>query len=156
RGVRRMNIWDGAAQAERQVFGRLPDGRLVERVVLRHDSGFAAAIMTYGATLQALAVPDAAGYLDDVVLGHDQFAGYLAGRQFFGVAVGRYANRIANARFGLDGKVVQLAANDGLNALHGGINGFDRKLWQIAAIEDDGKPCVTLGLVSEDGEEGYP
>ena len=81
-------------------------------------------------------VPDAEGCCDDVVLGHDDLAGYLGKRRFFGATVGRYANRIANARFVLDGDVVQLAANNGPNALHGGLDGFDRQLWQIAEIED--------------------
>ena len=89
--------------------------------------------MTYGASLQALLVPDAAGRRDDIVLGHDTFDGYLARRQFFGATIGRYANRIAGARFMLDGAEVQLAANNGANALHGGLEGFDRRNWRIAA-----------------------
>ena len=151
-----MSMAEATLRVGRDIFGILPDGRAVERVVLRGERGFAASVITYGATLQALMVPDAAGRLDDVVLGHDDLAGYLAKQRFFGVTVGRYANRIANARFELDGAVVQLAANDGPNALHGGLNGFDRQLWQIAAIEDGVAPCVALGLVSADGEEGYP
>ena len=96
------------------------------------------------------------GCCDDVVLGHDDFAGYLGERRFFGATVGRYANRIANARFMLDGEVVRLAANNGPHALHGGPDGFDRKLWQITEIEDGAQPTVTLAYVSADGEEGYP
>jgi aldose 1-epimerase len=140
----------------RDLFGTLPDGRVVERVVLRDVSGFEAHIVTYGAALQALLVPDARGDCDDVVLGHDDLAGYLATRGFFGASVGRYANRIANARFVLEGEAVQLAANDGPHALHGGPDGFDRQLWQIAEIEDGAEPGVTLAYVSADGEEGYP
>jgi len=145
-----------AASISREKFGLLPDGRAVERVTLRGAGGFAAAIITYGATLQALLTPDAAGRRDDVVLGHDALAGYLARRQFFGATVGRYANRIAGARFALDGRVVQLAANNGPHALHGGLDGFDRQLWEIVAIEDGTAPGVTLGHVSPDGTEGYP
>jgi aldose 1-epimerase len=141
---------------ERDIFGILPDGRAVERVVLRDVSGFEAHIITYGATLQALWVLDARGGRDDVVLGHDDLAGYLGRRGFFGATVGRYANRIADARFVLDGQMVQLAANDGRHALHGGPEGFDRQLWQIAEIEDGAQPGVTLAYVSADGEEGYP
>ena len=77
-------------------------------------------------------------------------------RRFFGATVGRYANRIANARFILDGDIVQLTANNGKHALHGGPDGFDRKLWQIAEIEDGAEPSVTLAYASADGEEGYP
>ena len=94
----------------RDLFGTLPDGRAVERVVLRDVSGFEAHIVTYGATLQALLVPDARGDRDDVVLGHDDLAGYVRARGILGATVGRYANRIANARFVLEGEVVQLAA----------------------------------------------
>jgi aldose 1-epimerase len=140
----------------RDQFGRTPDGRVVERVVLRGQRGFAARVITLGATLQALVVPDATGRCDDVVLGHDDLAGYLGKRSFFGATVGRYANRIANARFALEGKTFQLAANNGAHALHGGPGGFDQQLWTIGAVEEGAQPAVTLGYVSADGEEGYP
>src|SRR6516162_7915538 len=135
---------DTARRLTRDLFGTLPDGRAVERVVLRGADGFEARVITFGAALQALIAPDADGHCDDIVLGHDNLAGYLAERRFFGATVGRYANRIANARFLLDGEEVQLAANDGPNALHGGIDGFDRKLWDIADINDGAEPGVTL------------
>ncbi len=140
----------------RHVFGALPDGRAVERAVLRGANGFEARVITFGATLQALMVPDAKGDCDDVVLGYDDLAGYAGERRFFGATVGRYANRIANARSVLDGEEVKLAANNGPHALHGGPNGFDRKLWQIAETGDGEQPYVTLTYVSADGEEGYP
>ena len=108
----------------RSRFGVLPDGTEVERVTLHAADGLEARIITYGASLQALLVPDAAGHRDDIVLGHDAFEGYLARRQFFGATIGRYANRIAGARFTLDGAEVQLATNDRADALHGGLEGF--------------------------------
>ena len=123
---------------------------------LRGVGGFEAHIITYGAALQALVVPDARGVCDDVVLGHDDLASYLGDRRFFGATVGRYANRIANARFMLDGEVVRLAANNGKHALHGGPHGFDRQLWQITEIEGGAQPRVALAYASADGEEGYP
>ncbi len=132
------------------------DGRAVERVVLRGSDGFEARVITFGATLQALLAPNADGKCDDVVLGHDDLAGYLAKRSFFGATVGRYANRIANAQFVLDGRTFQLAANNGPHALHGGPDGFDQKLWQIDAVDDGTEPAVTLSYLSADGEEGYP
>ena len=147
---------DAATNVARDVFGVLPDGSAVERVILRAANGFEARIITYGAALQALIVPDAEGRCDDVVLGHDELNDYLDNRKFFGATIGRYANRIANARFVLEGEVVQLAANDGPHALHGGIDGFDRQLWQIVEIEEGAQPGVTLAHVSADGEEGYP
>jgi len=140
----------------RDVFGALPDGRAVERVTLRGEAGFEARIITFGAAIQALMVPDAGGRCDDVVLGYDDLDGFLRERRFFGATIGRYANRIANARFEIDGQIVQLAANNGPNALHGGPDGFDRKLWQITDIGDAPEPFVTLGYVSADGEENYP
>jgi len=144
------------ARISRDSFGTLPDGRTVERVVLHGENGFEARIISFGAALQALFVPDAAGSCDDVVLGHDGLAGYLNKRKFFGATVGRYANRIANARFELDGETIRLNANDGAHALHGGPDGFDRRLWQVAEIEDGPQPAVTLLYVSADGEENYP
>jgi aldose 1-epimerase len=145
-----------ASRLARDVFGRLADGRAVERVVLHGAHGFEAHIITYGARLQALLVPDAEGRCEDVTLGPDDLAGHVATRKFFGATVGRYANRIANARFVLDGEEVQLAANNGAHALHGGLEGFDRKLWQIVEIEDGAAPAVTLAYSSADGEESYP
>ncbi|MGJ5179354.1 aldose epimerase family protein [Bradyrhizobium oligotrophicum] len=144
------------ARITRGIFGTLPDGRDVERVVLRGTDGFEARIITFGAALQALLVPDARGAVDDVVLGHDDLLSYVKFRKFFGATVGRYANRIAGARFTLDGDDVRLDANDGAHALHGGPDGFDRKLWQIVAAEEGEQPSVTLLYVSPDGEASYP
>jgi aldose 1-epimerase len=141
---------------ERDVFGHLPDGRVVERVTLRGGAGFEARILTYGATLQALMALDRAGRCEDVVLGHDDLAGYVEGRRFFGVTIGRYANRIANSRFVLDGQEIRLAANDAPHSLHGGPDGFDRQLWQITGLGDEAGPHVTLAHVSPDGEGCYP
>jgi aldose 1-epimerase len=144
------------ARITRDVFGTLPDGRAVDRVVLHGSNGFEARIITFGAALQALIVPDRAGCCDDVVLGHDNLAGYVDRRQFLGATVGRYANRIAHGRFVLDGETIQLNVNNGPNALHGGPDGFDRKLWQILAIDEGEQPAVTLHYVSPAGEENYP
>src|SRR5262249_25589772 len=155
RGLRGLSMAD-TPHLSKELFGTLPDGRAVERVVLRGAEGFEARIITFGAALQALITPDARGACDDVVLGYDDLAGYLAERRFFGATVGRYANRIANARFVLDGTEVQLAANNGANALHGGLDGFDRKLWQITDMQDGAEPQVTLAHTSADREEGYP
>jgi aldose 1-epimerase len=145
-----------APRLSRSRFGMLPDGDEVECVTLQEVGGFEARIITYGAVLQALLVPDAGGRRDDVVLGHDTLDPYVARRQFFGATVGRYANRIAGARFVLDRAVVQLAANDGPNALHGGPEGFDRCNWRIVTIEEGARPAVTLARTSANGEEGYP
>ncbi|HSG33551.1 MAG TPA: aldose epimerase family protein [Sphingomonadaceae bacterium] len=145
-----------AAEAERDHFGTLPDGREVEAVVLSNDSGMSVRIIAYGALIQALNVPGRDGS-EDIVLGYDGIEGYLEAPNYFGVSVGRYANRIGGARFTLDGTTYQLAANDGPNALHGGIQGFDKRLWDIAGVSSAANEAsVTFLLVSPDGEEGYP
>jgi aldose 1-epimerase len=145
-----------AARVERAPFGAMPDGTPVERIIFRGANGFEAGIIPYGAAVQSLRVPDRSGRIDDIVLGHDTFDGYLARRQYFGATVGRYANRIAGARFAIDGTEVTLEANNGPNALHGGPEGFDRKLWRIERVEEQGDPTVVLAYVSADGECGYP
>ena len=99
-----------AADATRAPFGATPDGIAVEVITLKASNGISARVISYGATLQALSLPDRAGQLADVTLGYDDLAGYIAKPQFFGVTVGRYANRIAGAKFVLDGKTFSLAA----------------------------------------------
>lgn len=143
-------------RVERTAFGTMSDGAVVERVTLRGERGFEASIITFGATLQSLKVGDRDGRSEDVVLGHDDLAPYVARRQFFGATVGRYANRIAGAHFALDGREIRLEANDGANCLHGGADGFDRKLWRIADLADRSEPTLVLARESPDGEEGFP
>jgi aldose 1-epimerase len=137
-------------------FGAMPDGRAVERVVLRGADGFEAGIIPLGATVQSLMVRDRAGRSEDIALGHDRLEGYVARRQFMGVTIGRYANRIAGARFAIDGMQVSLEANSGPNALHGGPDGFDRKLWTIEEVVERPEPTLVLSYVSADGECSYP
>src|ERR1700744_4395950 len=144
------------AKVTHEVFGHLPDGTAIEMIRLRGDGGFEARIIGYGAALQSLFVPDRTGKIADVVLGRDDLEGYVSVRRFLGATVGRYANRIANGRFDLDGKQFQLAVNDAPNALHGGLDGFDRKAWRVTASGETPAPFVTLSYVSADGEEGYP
>jgi aldose 1-epimerase len=140
----------------REIFGHLPGGAPVEKATLRGAGGFEVAIIAFGAAVQALRVPDRDGRCADVVLGHDELAPYLAERRFFGATVGRYANRIAGGRFELDGRAIQLPPNDGPNSLHGGPDGFDRRLWQVQALDDGAAPAVTLSYASPDGEGGFP
>jgi aldose 1-epimerase len=145
-----------STKVTRETCGHLPDGTAIEAVRLRGDDGFEVRLITYGAAIQSIFAPDRAGRVADVVLGRDDLAGYLAVRRFLGATVGRYANRIANGTFELDGERFQLPTNDGANALHGGLSGFDRKPWTITAIGEAPAPFVTLSYVSPDGEEGYP
>src|SRR5689334_11701801 len=145
-----------AADATRAPFGTTPDGVTVEAVTLKAGNGISARIIAYGATLQALSLPDKNGRSADVALGYDDLAGYVAKPQFFGATVGRYANRIAGAKFDLDGKTYSLAANNGPNALHGGTKGFDKVVWTIGEVKSGPIASVTLTYTSRDGEEGYP
>lgn len=145
-----------AVEATRAPFGKTEDGTVVEAVTLRDSHGISARVITYGATLQSLVLPDKSGRLDDVVLGYPDLAGYLEKPQYFGATVGRFANRIAGARFSLDGKVYSLAANDSPNSLHGGEKGFDKAVWTISEVTSGPVASVTLTYESPDGEEGYP
>jgi aldose 1-epimerase len=145
-----------AATATRGGFGQLADGIKVEAVTLTNSAGLSAKIMTLGATLQSLIVPDKAGHKDDVVLGYDTAQEYLSRPDYFGASVGRYANRIAKGKFSLDGQTYTLVTNDGPNHLHGGTKGFDKRMWKIDSVSSGPDAKVVLSYVSADGEEGYP
>ena len=145
-----------AANATRGSFGALSDGGKVEAVTLTNAAGMSARIMTLGATLQSLIVPDRSGRKDDVVLGYDTAQEYLSHPDYFGASVGRYANRIAKAKFSLDGKGYTLAANDGPNSLHGGPHGFDKRMWKIESVSNGPEAKAVFSYVSADGEEGFP
>jgi aldose 1-epimerase len=150
-----MRGWRVAGEARRTAFGTLPDGRGVEEVTLT-SGPVTARILTWGALLRCLDVPDRAGKTADVVLGYADLKTYLDKPNYFGASIGRYANRIRAGRFSLDGKTYTLATNDGPNALHGGREGFDKRLWTITELAAGPAPSVTLRYVSPDGEEGYP
>ena len=145
-----------AGTATRAAFGALPDGRAVEAVTLDNGHGLRARIISYGAILQALDVPDRAGRSADVVLGYGDAATYLTHPNYFGATVGRYANRIAGGHFTIDGRTYQLPLNNGPNALHGGPLGFDKRIWRIVSVHGGAEPAVTLAYTSADGEQGYP
>ncbi len=145
-----------AADVSRDSFGELSDGRKVEAITLTNARGTAARIITLGATLQGLEFTDSKGEKADVVLGYSDIEGYLAAPNYFGVTVGRYANRIAGGSFSLDGKTYSLAQNNGPNALHGGEKGFDKVLWKVVSTKKSPASSVTLSYVSPDGQEGYP
>jgi aldose 1-epimerase len=140
------------AKVTKSVFGSMPDGTKVEIYTLE-EGALKARVMTYGARLVSLEVPDRSGKTADIVLGYESLAPYLADpKSYFGSIVGRYGNRIAHASFSLDGKRYQLPANDGTNTLHGGIKGFDKLVWQGHEIPNG----VELTLISKDGDQGFP
>jgi aldose 1-epimerase len=145
-----------AADVSRAPFGTLPDGEAVEVITLRNSRGMTARIITYGAALQSLLVPDRHEELADVTLGYPTLEGYLTKSEYFGATVGRVANRIALGRFTLDGKAYQTPVNDGPNALHGGIKGFDKVNWRVIEVKDGADARVTLRYVSPHLDQGYP
>lgn len=140
-------------QSDPSVFGRLPDGRVVEAFELTNRNGLSARVLTRGATLQSLCMPGRDGTLADIVLGHADLDGYLADTAYAGATIGRVANRIANGRFAIDGTVHQAPVNNGPNSLHGGTAGFDSAIWTVLAADPLG---VRLGHVSPDGDQGFP
>jgi aldose 1-epimerase len=123
---------------------------------LTNTQGVNARILSFGGILQSLSVPDRNGKLDDIVLGFDSLDAYFINKPHFGSIIGRFANRIANAAFTLDGVEYTLAKNDGPNTLHGGVRGFDKALWTTAPSQPEGGVALTLHYVSKDGEEGFP
>ena len=144
------------AQSQKETFGKLADGTPVEAATLSNAHGMKVRVLAWAAILQELTVPGKDGPAD-VVLGYDSMDGYLKAPNYFGATVGRYANRIAKGQFTLDGKAYKLAVNDGPNALHGGLKGFDKRLWTIASLASNADSAsVTLTYTSKDGEEGYP
>jgi aldose 1-epimerase len=132
------------------------DGQDVELYTLINKNGLIAKVSTFGAILTELDTPDRKGTLGDVVLGWDTLAEYTKNDPHLGSTVGRVGNRIANAKFELDGKTYKLAANNGPHHLHGGIKGWDKHVWVATPIETADGPSVKLALVSKDGDEGYP
>ena len=143
-------------RVKRTSFGKLPDGTEIQQFTLRNAKGALAKVITYGATLTELWMPDKSGKNADIVLGFDNIAGYLTDHPYFGATVGRYANRIARGQFQLDGRTYSLFINNGPNSLHGGKAGFNRKVWKAEPVGLAHGAAVRFTYVSEDGEEGYP
>jgi aldose 1-epimerase len=141
---------------EKQHWGNLDSGAPVSLYTLRNSNGIEVRITNYGGRLVSVHTPDRQGNFGDIVLGFDDLAGYLGKNPYFGALVGRYANRIANGSITLDGKSYHLARNNGENALHGGLKGFDKVVWEGSEVRADKIPALELSYLSRDGEEGYP
>jgi len=137
-------------------FGTTPSGEVVTEYTLTNKRGSIAKIINLGGIITELHVRDKNGVLDDIVLGFDTLEPYLAVGPYFGALIGRVGNRIANAKFTLDGVTYELAANNGTNNLHGGVQGFDKKVWTATPFEDAQGPGLKLHLLSEDGDQGFP
>ena len=143
-------------QIDKQPFGTAPTGEPVDIYTLRNGKGAEARIMTYGGIVVSLKMPDKDGQFSDVVLGYDDLDSYVKKSPYFGALIGRYGNRIGGAKFTLDGTTYTLATNDGPNMLHGGLKGFDKRVWSATPGGSADGPQLILHYLSKDGEEGFP
>ena len=141
-----------SASIESVTWGKTATGEEVKLFTLHNANGMEAKITNWGGYIVSLKVADNKGKFDDVVLGFDSLDGYLAKNPFFGCITGRYANRIGGAKFKIDGLEYQVTPNSGKHQLHGGKEGFDKKLWSAKEVTDG----VELSYTSADGEEGFP
>ena len=142
---------------EKESFGKTEEGQQLDIFSLVNSNGLKMRVTNYGGIVTSFLVPDREGNLGDVVLGSNKLDDYINKGGYFGCLVGRYGNRIANGRFVLNDVEHTLARNEKTNHLHGGLKGFDKKVWDATIIEDNAEgPAVELRYISEDGEEGYP
>jgi aldose 1-epimerase len=157
-----MMTWHLPATAEakstmkKQPFGKTSDGRDVELYTLTNKKGMEVAITNFGGIVVALKAPDRNGKFDDVVLGYASLDGYLTNKAFLGALIGRYGNRIAHGKFPLNGANYTLPKNDGDNTLHGGPEGFNKRLWTAKDVSGAKGQALELTYMSKDGEEGFP
>ncbi|MET7942409.1 aldose epimerase family protein [Streptomyces sp. NPDC005302] len=145
----------GGGRPAKEVFGRLADGTTVHRWSLE-NGGTRLKVLSYGGIVQSLEIPDRHGRYRNVVLGFAGLDDYVAKSPYFGALIGRYGNRIAKGRFTLDGTTHQLSVNDGVNSLHGGAQGFDKRVWDVAGFTSGTDVGLVLRYTSADGEMGYP
>ena len=143
-------------QIEKDSYGITQEGQEVDRFTLSNAAGMQVEIITYGGIITSMKLPNAAGGLNDVVLGYDSLSDYEKGSPYFGALIGRYGNRIADGSFTLDDQTYTLVQNDGKNHLHGGTKGFDKVVWSADSKIEDNKAVLQLHYLSQDMEEGYP
>lgn len=139
----------------KESFGEL-EGKKVDIYTLKNAGNIEVKITNYGGIVTSIKVPDKNGKFDDVVLGFNNLQDYLSSNTYFGAIVGRYANRIGNAKFSIDGQEYTLAKNNWMNCLHGGVKGFDKVLWEAEPVTGKGSQSLKLHYMSRDGEEGFP
>jgi aldose 1-epimerase len=140
----------------KQPFGKTASGDQIDLYSLTNKKGMEVSVTNFGATVVTLRVPDRSGKAADVVLGFDNLEGYENGKSYFGATVGRYANRIGGGQFSIGGKTYTLPKNNGNNSLHGGIVGFNKKVWKAREIASKDGESLELSYLSVDGEEGFP
>lgn len=137
-------------------YGTTKDGKKVDQFLLKNDGGIEVDIITYGGRITSLRTPDKDGKMKNITLGFDSLEQYEAENPFFGALVGRYGNRIAKGKFSIVEKEYTLAQNNGENSLHGGLKGFDKKVWSAETSENENSVSLILTYLSEDMEEGFP
>jgi aldose 1-epimerase len=147
---------EAKSRMQKQEFGKIADGQSVDYYILTNTHGMEVAISSFGGTVVSVKVPDRKGKLEDVVLGYDKAQDYASGKAYFGATIGRYGNRIAKGKFTLEGATYTLARNDGENHLHGGTQGFNKRVWTAKDISSSAGQALELRYLSKDGEEGYP
>jgi aldose 1-epimerase len=147
---------EGPHSMKKESFGTTPQGSPVELYTFTNAHGLEVRAITYGGIIVSLRVPDKRGHLDDVALGLENLAAYLDNKPYLGAIIGRYGNRIAGAKFKLDGVTYSLAANNGPNTLHGGNTGFNKVLWRAESFDNAKGAGLIFTHTSPDGEEGYP
>ncbi len=143
-------------KVEKSHFGISPQGDSVALYTLKNEKDYVIKITDYGGIITEIHTPDRNGKMGNIALGFDNLEQYQEGHPYFGSLIGRYGNRLANAQFSLDGESYQLAVNNGNNALHGGIKGFDKVIWDVEVISCLERAALKLTYLSPDGEEGYP
>lgn len=141
---------------EKFEYGTTNNNEIIDGFTLKNSKGISVSIITFGATVISIKMPDADGNVEDITLGYKDLIGYENDNSYFGATVGRYANRIAKGKFILDGVEYQLSTNDNGNHLHGGNKGFNKVVWKAEPFERENEIGVKLEYLSEDGEEGYP
>ena len=147
---------DANSRTHKRAFGKTGDGKQVDLYVLSNKNGVEVDVTNFGAAVVSVKVPNRHGKTDDVVLGYDDLDGYLHDKSYFGATVGRYANRIAHGKFTLNGTTYTLAKNDGENHLHGGVQGFNKVVWEAKDVSTADAAALQLNYLSKNGEEGYP
>src|SRR4051812_12215720 len=154
-----LAVGNNQPRIEKEAFGTTPDGTAVDRFTLTNGRGMRVRIITYGGIVQTIEVPDRRGHVANVALGFRTLNDYITTNNspYFGAIIGRYGNRIAGGKFTLDGVTYQLAKNNnGVNHLHGGVVGFDKRVWAATEVHEGSTVGLRLSRVSPNGEEMYP
>lgn len=155
-GGEKENVISEEVNIMEQAFQKIHDGKQISLYTLKNANGIEVKITNYGGKIVSLMVPDRSGQFGDVVLGYETIDEYINGNPYFGALIGRYGNRIAKGKFTLNNKECTLAVNNGDNALHGGIKGFNDVVWDARPFKSGDGEALELAYLSKDGEEGYP